>query len=60
VKTVGNGQEKPLTIFTRISFYLTGNKNGKVRNGIRLTKSGLSKTDKSEQKCLGIDRQTVI
>jgi hypothetical protein len=60
VKTVGNGQENPLAIFTRISFYSVGNGNGKVRNGIRSAKSGPSKTDKSEQKCLGIDRQTVI
>jgi hypothetical protein len=39
---------------------LVGNGNGKVRNGIRLVKSGPSKTDKSEQKYLGIDRQTKI
>jgi hypothetical protein len=55
-----NGREKPLTIFTRISFYSVGNENGKIRNGTWSTKSGPSKTDKSEQKCLGINRQTVI
>jgi hypothetical protein len=55
-----NGRENSLTIFTRISFYSVGNRNGKVRNGIRPAKSGPSKMDKSEQKCLGIDRQTVI
>jgi hypothetical protein len=55
-----NGKKNPLTIFTHISFYLIGNSNRKVRNGIRSVKSGASKTDKSEQKCLGIDRQTVI
>jgi hypothetical protein len=60
VKTVRNGQENPLIIFARISFYLIGNRNGKVRNRIRSVKSGPSKTDKSKQKCLGIDRQTVI
>jgi hypothetical protein len=60
VKTVGNGRENPLTIFARISFYSIGNGNGKVRNGIRSVKSGPSKTDKTKQKCLGIDRQTVI
>jgi hypothetical protein len=60
VKTVGNGQENSLIIFARISFYSIGNGNGKVRNRIRSVKSGPSKTDKSKQKCLGIDRQTVI
>jgi hypothetical protein len=48
MKTVRNRQENPLTIFTRISFYLIGNGNGKVRNGIRSAKSGLSKSDKTE------------
>jgi hypothetical protein len=60
VKTVGNDRENALTIFARISFYSVGNENGKVRNGIRSVKSGPSKTDKSEQKCFGIDRQMVI
>jgi hypothetical protein len=55
-----NGREKPFTIFTYISFYSVGNRNGKVRNRIRSVKSGPSKTDKSEQKCLGIDRHMVI
>jgi hypothetical protein len=48
VKTVGNGRENSLTIFVRISFYPFGNRNGKVRNGIRSVKSGPLKTDKSE------------
>jgi hypothetical protein len=48
VKTVGNGWEKPLTIFAHISFYSVGNGNGKVRNGIRSVKSGPSKIDKFE------------
>jgi hypothetical protein len=52
--------ENPLTIFARISFYLVGNENGKVRNGIWSVKSGPSKTDKSKQKYIGIDRQMVI
>jgi hypothetical protein len=55
-----NGQKNPLTIFTCISFYSVGNRIRKVRNGIWSAKSGLSKTDKSEQKCLSIDQQTVI
>jgi hypothetical protein len=55
-----NGRENPLTIFARISFYSVGNGNEKVTNGIRLVKFGPLKTDKSEQKYLGIDRQTVI
>jgi hypothetical protein len=55
-----NDQENPPTIFTRISFYSIGNENRKVRNGIRSVKSDPSKTDKSEQKCPSIDRQTVI
>jgi hypothetical protein len=57
---VGNGRENPLSIFTHISFYSVDNRNGKVRNGIQSIKSGLSKSDKSEQKCLGIDQQMVI
>jgi hypothetical protein len=60
VKTVGNSRENPLTIFARINFYSVGNGNGKVRNRIRSVKFGPSKKDKSEQKCLGIDRQMVI
>jgi hypothetical protein len=32
----------------------------KVENRMRLAKSGPSKTDKSEEKYSGIDRQTVI
>jgi hypothetical protein len=44
VKTV----EKTLAIFTRISFYLIGNRNKKVRNGIRSIKFGQLKMDKSE------------
>jgi hypothetical protein len=60
MKTVKNGRKKPLTIFARTSFYSVGDGNRKVRNEIRSVKSGPSKTDKSEQKCLGIDRQTVI
>jgi hypothetical protein len=55
-----NGRENPLTIFARISFYSVGNGNGKVRNGIQSVKSSTSKTDKTEQKCLGIDGQMVI
>jgi hypothetical protein len=55
-----NGQENSLTIFARISFYLVSNENGKVRNEIRTVKFGPSKMDKSEQKCIGIDRQMVI
>jgi hypothetical protein len=55
-----NGRENPLTIFSRISFYSVGNGNGKVRKKIRSVKSGPSKTDKSKQKCPGIDRQMVI
>jgi hypothetical protein len=55
-----NGREKSLTIFTRMSFYSVGNEIGKVKNKIRSAKSGPSKMDKFEQKCLGIDRQTVI
>jgi hypothetical protein len=51
-----NGRKNSLTIFARISFYSVGNGNGKVRNRIRSVKSGPSKTDKSEQKCLDIDR----
>jgi hypothetical protein len=47
---------KTLTIFTCISFYLVGNRNGKIRNGIRSVKSGPSKTDKFEQKYLSIDQ----
>jgi hypothetical protein len=60
VETVENVRENSLTIFDRISFYSVGNGNGKVRNGIRSVKSGPSKTDKSEQKYLGIDRQMII
>jgi hypothetical protein len=61
VKIAGNRPEYFLTIFACISFYSVGNENGKVRNGgIRSVKYSPSKTDKSEQKCLGIDRQTVI
>jgi hypothetical protein len=63
-----NCRENPLTIFVHIRFYpvgngnrkVIGNENGKVRNRIRSVKFGPSKMDKSEQKCLGIDRQTVI
>jgi hypothetical protein len=51
-----NGWENSLTIFAHISFYPVGNENGKVRNRIRSVKSGPSKMDKSEQKCLSIDR----
>jgi hypothetical protein len=55
-----NGREKHLIIFVHISFYSNGNENGKVRNEIWSVKSALSKMDKSKQKYLGIDRQTVI
>jgi hypothetical protein len=54
VKMVVNGRENHLTIFARISFYSVGNGSGKVRNEIRSVKSGPSKMDKSEQKCVGI------
>jgi hypothetical protein len=60
VKMVENRRENSLNIFIRISFYSVGNENGKVRNGIQSVKSGSSKMDKSEQKYIGIDRQTVI
>jgi hypothetical protein len=60
VETVENVRENSLTIFDRIRFYSVGNGNGKVRNEIRSVKFGPSKTDKSEQKYLGIDRQTII
>jgi hypothetical protein len=61
VSTKGeNGQENPLTIFARISFYSISNRNGKVRNRIRSVKSDPSKMDKSEQKCPGINRKTII
>jgi hypothetical protein len=56
VKTIKN----PLSIFTYISFYSLGNENRKVKNGILSVKFDPSKTDKSEQKYLDIDRQTVI
>jgi hypothetical protein len=55
-----NGWENALIIFAHISCYSVGNGNGKVRNRIWSVKSGPSKTDKSEQKYLSIDRQMVI
>jgi hypothetical protein len=52
-------RENSITIFTRISFYSVDNENRKVKNRTRSTKSGASKTDKPEQKCLDIDRRNL-
>jgi hypothetical protein len=56
----GAKRKNLLIIFTHINFYSVGNENRKVRNRIRLIKSGPSKMDKFKQKCLSIDQQTVI
>jgi hypothetical protein len=59
--TKGENGWKNLSLFSLVYFFIwsvTGNE--KIKNGIQPVKSGLSKTDKSKQKCLGIDRQTVI